>query len=248
VSLRVEDAVREPVDAELRAVELELVEPGHEAYFAAKRCLDVGVSATLLVLLAPLFAAIAVAIVADSGRPVFFTQERAGSRRRGRRGGVWEPRTFRVLKFRSMVRDADPAAHQAYIHAFVNGTAQPSSGSSAPFKLDDDQRITRIGALLRRTSLDELPQLVNVLVGSMSLVGPRPVPLYETASYGEHHRERLEALPGITGLWQIKGRGRVTFDEMVAMDLAYVRARSLRLDLKLLAQTLPAVFSRKGAG
>ena len=114
-------------------------------------------------------------------------------------------------------------------------------------KLTDDPRVTRIGRILRRTSLDELPQLFNVLKGEMSLVGPRPVPLYEAAAYVDWHLERLAALPGITGLWQVRGRGRVSFAEMVRMDIAYVRNQSPLLDITLLLSTIPAVMSGRGA-
>ncbi|MGH9896190.1 MAG: sugar transferase, partial [bacterium] len=120
-------------------------------------------------------------------------------------------------------------------------------GSGARFKLSNDPRVTRVGRVLRRMSLDELPQLFNVLKGEMSLVGPRPVPLYEVAEYGESDTERLAALPGITGLWQVRGRAEIPFSEMVRLDCEYVRNQSLWLDLKILAATIPAVVSGRGA-
>jgi lipopolysaccharide/colanic/teichoic acid biosynthesis glycosyltransferase len=126
----------------------------------------------------------------------------------------------------------------------AKGLTVPLSG---PFKLTDDPRLTRVGKVLRRTSLDELPQFFNVLKGEMSLVGPRPVPLYEVAEYKEWQRERLAAMPGMTGLWQVKGRSRVSFDEMVRMDIEYTRNRSLCFDLKILLLTIPAVLSGEGA-
>jgi lipopolysaccharide/colanic/teichoic acid biosynthesis glycosyltransferase len=217
-------------------------------YFAAKRGLDLTLSSALLLLLSPLLLLIAVAIKVDSRGPVLFVQERVGARRWARgRAAVWEVRTFPVYKFRSMVADADQAVHRAYIKAFVDGQVEAAGGDGAMFKLTGDPRVTRVGRLLRRSSLDELPQLVNVLKGEMSLVGPRPVPTYEVAEYQEWHRERLAALPGITGIWQVKGRCQVSFEGMVRMDIEYVRSRSLWLDVRLLLLTLPAVLSGRGA-
>lgn len=217
----------------------------YEVRYVCKRALDIGLSLALLIATAPALAVIALAIKLDSRGPVIFVQERAGSARLARRGQTWwEPRTFRCYKFRSMVADADDATHQSYISRFVNGKLDRSSSG---FKLTGDARVTRVGRILRRSSLDELPQLVNVLKGEMSLVGPRPVPLYEVAEYEPWHYERLAALPGITGVWQVYGRGRVTFTEMMQMDIGYVRRPSITHDLKLLARTLPAVLAGKGA-
>jgi lipopolysaccharide/colanic/teichoic acid biosynthesis glycosyltransferase len=134
-----------------------------------------------------------------------------------------------------------------YIRDFVKGRARPSSKSNGKFKLTNDARVTRIGRLLRKSSLDELPQLFNVLKGDMSLVGPRPVPPYEVACYGNGHHKRLAALPGITGYWQVKGRGQVSFEEMIRMDLEYIQNASMWRDLKILFLTIPAVLSRRGA-
>jgi lipopolysaccharide/colanic/teichoic acid biosynthesis glycosyltransferase len=216
-------------------------------YFGCKRCLDLAIAAALLVLLSPLLLLIALAIKLDSRGPILFTQQRVGARRRVEPGRTsWEVRDFLIYKFRSMADGADQAVHRAYIKAFVDG--QVADGADAHFKLTNDRRVTRVGRVLRRTSLDELPQLVNVLKGDMSLVGPRPVPTYEVADYQEWHRERLAALPGITGLWQVKGRCRVSFEGMVQMDIEYVRGRSLWLDMRLLLLTVPAVLSGRGAG
>jgi lipopolysaccharide/colanic/teichoic acid biosynthesis glycosyltransferase len=216
-------------------------------YFGCKRALDVALASALLALLLPLLLLIAIAIRLDSRGPVVFVQRRVGARRRaeGRRT-VWEIRDFPVYKFRSMVDNADPAVHQAYIKAFVDGQVEGSGGGQ--FKLTNDPRVTRVGRVLRRTSLDELPQLVNVVKGDMSLVGPRPVPTYEVAAYQDWHRERLAALPGITGIWQVRGRCQVSFEGMVAMDIEYVRNKSLWLDIRLLFLTVPAVLSGRGAG
>ncbi|MEW6754413.1 MAG: sugar transferase [Candidatus Latescibacterota bacterium] len=219
-------------------------------FHAAKRVLDVVVAGALVVALAPLGLLIAALIKLDTPGPVFFVQQRMGCRLR-RRGGraVWETRRFGCLKFRSMVHNADQSLHQAHIKAFVEGRLQPGNGAErgASVKLRGDRRITRVGGILRRTSLDELPQLLNVLAGDMSLVGPRPVPLYEVAEYQPGHYGRLTSLPGITGLWQTTGRAQVSFDEMIELDLQYIRRRSLWQDLRLLALTVPAVLSGRGA-
>ena len=146
-----------------------------------------------------------------------------------------------------MVVDADPALHRAHIAAFVAGRTEVDKEGRPTIKVPDDPRLTRVGRVLRRWSLDELPQLVNVLKGDMSLVGPRPVPDYEVGAYQEWHYGRLAATPGMTGLWQVKGRCELSFDEMIRLDLDYVRKQSLALDLKILVLTVPAMLSRRGA-
>jgi len=217
-------------------------------YFAAKRGLDVILAGLLLILLSPLILVIAILIRLDSAGPIFFTQERVGARRQSMgRQAIWMIRNFTMYKFRSMVQNADSSVHEAYIKDFVEGRAQATPESGGKFKLTNDPRVTPLGRLLRKFSLDELPQLINVLKGDMSLVGPRPVPPYEVACYGNGHHKRLAALPGITGFWQVKGRGRVTFEEMIRMDIQYVDNASLWLDLKVLFLTIPAVLSRRGA-
>ncbi len=217
------------------------------AYFYFKRFLDVTIAAFLLLLLIPLIALIAILIKLDSPGPIFFIQERVGARRRQFRSGqtIWKIQNFRFYKFRSMVHNADQSLHQAHIKAFVQGTLESDSDT---VKLEADPRITWLGRILRNTSLDELPQLVNVLKGDMSLVGPRPVPTYEVAEYEAWHYERLAVLPGITGLWQVEGRGQVSFDEMIQLDIKYVSHRSLWLDFKILLLTMPVIFSGRGAG
>jgi len=217
-------------------------------YGVSKRCMDIFLSTALIILLSPLLLLIALLIKLDSPGPVIFTQERVGARRqRFGRFRFWVVRNFTFYKFRSMVRDADPSLHEAYIKDFVEGRAQPSSENGGKFKLTNDPRVTRVGHILRKFSLDELPQLFNVLKGDMSLVGPRPVPTYEVAGYSPRHHNRFAALPGITGWWQVKGRCQVSFEEMIRMDLDYIRNASLWLDLKILFLTLPAVLSRRGA-
>jgi lipopolysaccharide/colanic/teichoic acid biosynthesis glycosyltransferase len=206
--------------------------------------MDVVLATLLLLLLLPLLVVIAVVIKLDSPGPVIYVQERVGTRRRSHKGQtIWEVANFPFFKFRSMVRDASQSVHQAHIKAFVEDRLD----TTRTVKLTADARVTRVGQFLRRTSLDELPQLVNVLKGEMSLVGPRPVPVYEAAAYRDWHRERLTALPGITGIWQVKGRGLVSFTEMVRMDIEYVRNQSPWLDIKILFATIPAVLSGRGA-
>lgn len=217
-------------------------------YYRSKRCLDVILAGLVLILLFPLLLLIAVLIRLDSPGPAVFTQKRVGTKRQwlGRQA-IWVIQEFTMYKFRSMVQNADSSVHEAYIRDFVEGHARPSLESGGKFKLTKDARVTRIGRLLRMFSLDELPQLLNVLKGDMSLVGPRPVPPYEVACYENRHHKRLAALPGITGYWQVKGRCQVSFEEMVAMDLEYIRNASFAYDLKILFLTIPAVLSRRGA-
>jgi lipopolysaccharide/colanic/teichoic acid biosynthesis glycosyltransferase len=206
---------------------------------------DVLLAALMLVVLLPVLTLIAVLIMMDSPGSVIFVQERVGARRRSHKGRtVWEVASFPCYKFRSMFEHANQSLHQAHIRAFV----EERLDTSVTVKLTDDPRITRVGRLLRRTSLDELPQLLNVLKGEMSLVGPRPVPPYEAAAYQDWHRERLAGLPGITGLWQVKGRGLVSFTEMVRMDIEYLRSQSTWLDFKIMLATIPAVLFGRGAG
>ena len=188
-----------------------------------------------------MFVAIAIAIKLTSPGPILFRQSRLG--RYGRK--------FTFLKFRSMHSKNDPSIHQQYVKQFIAGNAsvnQNADQSRNPYKLVADPRITTVGQFLRKTSLDELPQFFNVLKGEMSLVGPRPPVPYEYECYNLWHKERLLAVkPGITGLWQVDGRSRVTFDEMVRLDIRYARSWSLWLDLKLLLRTPYAVLSTDGA-
>jgi lipopolysaccharide/colanic/teichoic acid biosynthesis glycosyltransferase len=213
-----------------------------------KRALDILVSALVLVVVSPLMGLIAIAIKLDSPGPVFFLQDRVGARPvRVGRDVVWERRVFRMIKFRSMLHGADESLHEAHIRAYVEGRVELST-TQETFKLADDRRITRVGRWLRRSSVDEIPQLLNVLKGDMSLVGPRPVPTYEAEAYSERENQRLNTWPGLTGWWQVYGRGRVTFDEMIQMDIRYVNEASIGLDLKLLALTVPAALKGTGAG
>lgn len=216
--------------------------------FAAKRTLDVAGALILLTLTFPVALIVAASVSLDSRGPVLFRQKRVGVRAVRSKGRlVWQQRTFEVYKFRTMFDGADQTLHEQGIEAYARGDRLPGGNPESPYKLGHDPRITRVGRFLRRTSLDELPQLLNVLRGEMSLVGPRPVPEYEVAHYSSWHRERLQVLPGITGLWQVEGRGRVPFDEAIRLDISYVRNWSLWLDLKLLLRTLPAVVRTRGA-
>ena len=230
------------------SVSLRIENSDKSLYFICKRCIDVTLSLLLLILLAPLMLLIAILVKLDTPGPIFFIQERVGSKRRFREDGVvWEVRNFPFYKFRSMVRDADQSLHEAYIKSFAEGQTDISEETGGKFKLANDARVTRVGRIIRKASLDELPQLLNVLKGDMSLVGPRPVPTYEVAQYQRWHHKRLAGLPGITGMWQVKGRCQVPFDEMIQMDIDYIYSQSLWLDIKILLLTIPAVLSGQGA-
>jgi len=224
------------------------IDRNREMYFFCKRLVDAAVSASLLILLAPLIALIAIAIKLDSPGPLLFRHTRVGTRRRTERGRTrWEIRPFTLYKFRSMVPNADQSLHVRHVRAFISGKLKAGKEGNARFKLADDPRVTRIGRLLRRTSLDELPQLICVLKGDMSLVGPRPVPEYEVAEYRQTDMERLSTIQGLTGLWQVSGRTDLSFAEMIRFDREYIRKQSLWLDLRILAATIPAVISGRGA-
>ena len=225
------------------------VEQNGAPYFVCKRLIDLILASLLFLFLLPLMLLVAIAIKLDTPGPVFFVHQRVGVKRRSEAGRTsWEVREFPFYKFRSMVNGADQSLHQGHIRAFIQGQLPVHDGvCGAKFKMANDVRITRVGWVLRRTSLDELPQLLNVLKGEMSLVGPRPVPPYEVAEYQAAEMERLAALPGITGLWQVNGRGEIPFSEMMRLDREYVRNQSLWLDFKILAATIPAVVSGRGA-
>jgi lipopolysaccharide/colanic/teichoic acid biosynthesis glycosyltransferase len=206
-----------------------------------KRAMDVIGSAVALTLLAPVFGLVALLIKLTSNGPVLFRQERLGQ----------YGRKFTLLKFRSMRTNCDSKIHQDYVSQFISGrvAAGSENGEPAPvFKIQRDPRVTSVGRFLRKTSLDEIPQFWNVLVGEMSLVGPRPPLAYEFKAYDLWHRRRvLEIKPGITGLWQVEGRSRTRFDDMVRLDLKYARVWSIWLDLKILLQTPAAVVTGDGA-
>jgi len=221
--------------------DLSRLENRRKRSFAIKRLMDIVGSSLALIFFGPVFFVIGLVIKMSSKGPVLFRQERIGQH--------GEPFTF--LKFRTMHVNNDPGLHQEYVRKLIAGQAEPapSNGSGhGVYKIKSDPRVTRFGALLRRTSLDELPQLINVLRGEMSLVGPRPPIKYEVEAYDTWHRGRLmEAKPGITGLWQVNGRSRVKFDEMVRLDIRYARSWSLWLDIQILLHTPRAVFLGEGA-
>ena len=210
-------------------------------YWRVKRVIDIIVSACLLLLLSPLLLLIACAIKVYSPGPILFVQERVGyDRETGR------IRRFKLYKFRSMRVNADQDAHLQHMRNLIRTDVTPKVSQPA-LKMVGDCRITGVGRLLRRASLDELPQFINILNGDMSLVGPRPALPYEVECYEEWHKRRLQAVPGLTGWWQVKGRCRVSFDEGVRMDIDYIERMSLALDLKILLLTPWAVISGKGA-
>ena len=222
--------------------------PDRSSYLLYKRALDVVLSILVLIAFLPLFVLIALLIKFDSPGPILFRQQRVGAKRRSIGGQkVWIVQNFTMYKFRSMVANADSCLHEAYIRDFVEGRISPQLEPGLKFKLSNDPRVTRLGRILRKLSLDELPQLLNVLKGDMSLVGPRPVPTYEVACYRNGDHRRLAALPGITGLWQVRGRCLVSFEEMVRMDVDYIRNTTFWFDLKILFLTIPAVLSKRGA-
>lgn len=219
--------------------DLRVPEDRKRVMLGVKRFMDIVLSALMLLVCSPFLLAIAIAVKATSRGPVLFRQHRVGQ----------HGRQFVFLKFRSMQMNNDQSVHSQYVTRLIAGSAERvSTNDSGPgvYKLANDKRVTSVGKFLRRTSLDELPQFLNVLRGDMSLVGPRPPIPYELAVYQTWHRSRLlQVKPGITGLWQVTGRSRVTFDEMVRLDLQYAARWSPWLDLKILLQTPAAVF--KGA-
>lgn len=214
-----------------------LVQEEPTAARVARRVLDMTVAGLVLLLAAPLLLAIMLIIRLDSRGPAIFRQERIGL----------NELPFTVRKFRTMYAEADPAPHREYIAQLVGGAAaNRADDGQALFKLAVDDRVTPVGRFLRKTSIDELPQLWNVLRGDMSLVGPRPVVPYELEHYSNEQFRRFTVKPGLTGLWQVSGRNEKTYTEMVELDLEYVGRRSLALDLSILLKTFPVVVERKG--
>ncbi|HEU0249371.1 MAG TPA: sugar transferase [Solirubrobacteraceae bacterium] len=199
-----------------------------------RRLLDLFVASLLLLVLAPVMLMAALAIRIDSPGPILFRQRRVG---RGKR-------EFTIFKFRTMRRDADATRHRKYVQSLIDGDNHTERGRL--YKLSVDDRVTRVGRFLRSWSLDELPQLINVVRGNMALVGPRPVIPYEVEMYPEDYHRRFAVKPGLTGLWQVSGRNERTYDEMVFFDIQYAEQSSLLLDLSILAKTVPVVLRRQG--
>jgi lipopolysaccharide/colanic/teichoic acid biosynthesis glycosyltransferase len=205
---------------------------------ATRRLADLLVSGLLIALLSPLLIGVALAVRLDSRGPALFRQRRVGYRER----------EFTVFKFRSMRLDADPRGHREYVTALIAGEGEvPDGGRENLYKLAVDNRITSVGHWIRRWSVDELPQLFNVLRGEMTLVGPRPAIPYEVAEYPSWYRQRFSVKPGLTGLWQVSGRSERTYEEMVRLDIEYTERRSPGLDLSILVKTPWVVLGRKGA-
>jgi len=232
---------------------LRLIAEEHGGYYLAKRVLDIFAALILFLLLLPLMLMIALAIKIYSPGPIFFVQERVGSKRQTRgKKSYWKRVTFSCYKFRTMHHNADSSIHQAYIKALINNDHEQihilQGDTSSIHKLVHDSRITRPGKLLRKLSLDELPQLFNVLRGDMSLVGPRPAIPYEVKMYKSWHLQRLEAQPGITGLQQVTSRSTADFDEQVRLDIEYIHQQSLWLDIKIMLRTPLVIISTRGAG
>jgi lipopolysaccharide/colanic/teichoic acid biosynthesis glycosyltransferase len=196
-----------------------------------KRSIDIVVSGLLLLITLPLLLLIALAIRVTSPGPALFRQQRLGRQK--------EP--FAILKFRSMHHECDDRLHRDYVTQMLTDDDASADDSSGLYKLTDDPRITRVGRGIRRTSLDELPQLINVLRGEMSLVGPRPVLAWEAELLGADYAPRFDVKPGITGLWQVKGRNRLTMRQAGELDVAYVQSQSMWLDLRILLITIPTV-------
>lgn len=205
-------------------------------YGPVKRALDIAISGTALVLLSPLLVVLAALVRVTSPGPAFFRQVRVG------RGG----RPFVLLKFRTMYAGSDDKVHRDYVSRMFMDDAPPHGGRPGIFKLHDDPRVTRFGAWIRRTSLDELPQLLNVLAGQMSLVGPRPALPWEVSLYRPEHHARLLVKPGIAGLPQVAGRNRLTMPEMLDLDLEYVARRSIVQDVLILLKLIPVVLTGVG--
>lgn len=209
-------------------------EPLSDAARLAKRITDVMLSGSALLVLAPVWLVIALLIKLDSRGSIFYRQERVGM----------DGRVFLCYKFRTMHVDTDDSTHREYQQLYIAGRPETNLGDDAKpvYKMQGDPRVTRMGGVLRRLSLDELPQLFNVLAGDMSVVGPRPPIPYEVEFYQTAHRRRLDMKPGLTGLWQVSGRNRLSFDEMVRLDVFYIENWSLWLDLKIMLKTLPVML------
>jgi lipopolysaccharide/colanic/teichoic acid biosynthesis glycosyltransferase len=232
---------------------LQLVDKKRSGYYLVKRIVDIIFSALLLLGFSPIFLIIIVAIKIYSPGPVFYIQKRVGARRVKHNGvQYWKKEIFPCFKFRTMHVNADTAVHQAYMRALIENNEETMNAlqgdNSEIRKLLNDPRITRPGKLLRKMSLDELPQFWNVFQGDMSLVGPRPAIPYEVEMYRPIHWRRLEAQPGITGLQQIKARSTAEFDQQILFDIEYIESQSIWQDFKIMFMTPFAILTTRGAG
>lgn len=248
-----------------------LVTDKRQGYYLIKRVFDFSVALVLLILFSPLFLLISLAIFVYSPGPVLYVQERVGAKRKTQNGQTyWEKANFRCFKFRTMKINADSSIHQAYIKALIENNEEQMQAAqiaatrprgplhqeqlmatqkapTLPRKLVNDDRVIVPGKILRKLSLDELPQLLNVLRGDMSLIGPRPAIPYEVEMYKPWHRLRLQAQPGLSGLQQVMARCTADFDEQVMWDIAYIKDQSVWLDLKIAVKTPLAIVSARGA-
>ncbi len=222
--------------SEDKAIELNMADNKAEAvkvnhslgYRVFKRVFDIILSLIALVVLSPVFLITAIAIMLEDGSPVFFSQDRSGL------NGT----SFRMYKFRSMVKNAPELHKELLAHNELDGPA---------FKMKDDPRITKIGRFIRKTSIDELPQLINIIKGDMSIVGPRPLPVYETEQCNDYQKQRLLVKPGLTCYWQVMGRNDIEFDEWIELDLKYIKKAGILTDIGLIIMTFGAVFTGRGA-
>jgi lipopolysaccharide/colanic/teichoic acid biosynthesis glycosyltransferase len=212
--------------------------PGSSVTLAIYRCLDLAIAALALIVFLPVLLLAIVAIRMEGGGPAIFRQPRLGRHKR----------LFTVHKFRTMRREADPEIHRAYVEDLIHGSEEthPDGEGRNLYKLVDDVRVTRVGRMLRKSSLDELPQLYDVLRGHMSIVGPRPVIPYEAELYPQRYDRRFALKPGLTGLWQVNGRNERTYREMVALDVAWVERHSVALYLSIIVKTPWVLLRRRG--
>ena len=221
-------------------------------YYFSKRILDFCLALFALIILSPLLALVAILIKLDSPGPIIFKQDRVSIRRKAyNHVPYWQKVTFRCYKFRTMVFNADPSLHKSYIKALMDNDhesmATLQGGDTQIRKLTNDSRVTRLGRILRKSSIDEIPQFFNVIKGEMSLVGPRPAIPYEVEMYKPWHYRRLETKPGITGLWQVTARSSCDFDEIMKLDIQYIDQQSFWLDLIILIKTPIVVIFSRGA-
>jgi lipopolysaccharide/colanic/teichoic acid biosynthesis glycosyltransferase len=231
---------------------LDIVHRARGLYYISKRAVDFTIAFLALLFLSPLLVIVAILIKLDSPGPVIFKQDRVGVRRRKYNNvRYWQKNIFKCYKFRTMVCNADPTLHKAYIQALINndseGMAALQGGDTKIRKLTHDPRLTRLGRILRKSSIDEIPQFINVLKGEMSLVGPRPAIPYEVEMYKPWHYRRLETTPGLTGLWQVTARSSCDFDEIIKLDIQYIDQQSFWLDIKIILKTPIAVIFCRGA-